>query len=155
MVHITVDNTLSYAGSVISQYLLKQISLPSPLRGLIEIAIFGGVFLAAGHISLGLSVPAMIVPVGPVVFAMMVCMMVSGVYRRDITNSIMNIYVHSAYGFLLASIVLLLIVGLLLPEYSDPKFVFFFLFFSFFVLNTIRPIVCGTDFMDGGGRRTN
>ena len=91
----------------------------------------------------------------PVVFMMMMAMVFSGVYRKDITNSIMNLYVHSAYGFVLASFIFLLMAHMLVPEYANFKFKFFFLFFSFFVLNTMRPLISGTDFMDGGGRRTN
>ncbi len=146
---------LSAAFSAVAEKAVKQISFPTALRALIEIAMFAGVFAAAGFISLGLSLGDMLTPMVPVIFVIMVASVASGVYRRDITNSIMNIYVHSAYGFLLASIGFLLTIGLFFPAFVDKKFIFFFLFFSFFVSNTVRPLISGTDFMDGGGRRTN
>ncbi len=139
----------------VSDKLLKQISFPSPLRALTEIGMFAGVFLAAGFISLGLGVRDMLAPMVPVILVIMLANVASGVYRRDITNSIMNIYVHSAYGFLLATIGFMVTIGLFFPAFADTKFIFFFLFFSFFVSNTVRPLISGTDFMDGGGRRTN
>jgi len=139
----------------VSDKLLKQISFPSPLRGLIEITMFAGVFAAAGYISLGLGVGEMLSPMVPVILVIMLTNVASGVYRRDITHSIMKIYVHSAYGFLLASIGFFITIGLFFPTFVDTKFIFFFLFFAFFVSNTVRPLISGTDFMDGGGRRTN
>jgi len=133
----------------------RQVSFPSPLRAVAEASMFAGVFVAAAKISLGIPVSQMLWPLVTVICIMMVSSVLSGVYRRDITNSIMNIYVHSAYGFFIATVVFLVCVALFMPLYSDSKFVFFFLFFAFFVLNTIRPLISGTDFMDGGGRRTN
>lgn len=135
--------------------LIRQVSFPSFMRALTESLLFSCVFLAAGYVSLGHSVHQMLAPMVPVVFMMMMAMVFSGVYRKDITNSIMNLYVHSAYGFMLASFIFLLMAHMLVPEYANFKFKFFFLFFSFFVLNTMRPLISGTDFMDGGGRRTN
>lgn len=139
----------------ITDRLWKQISFPSFLRALTEMCMFAGVFIAAGIISLGVGIVEMLVPMVPVILVIMLSNVASGVYRRDITNSIMNIYVHSAYGFLLASVGFLITIGLFFPTYADSKFIFFFLFFSFFVCNTVRPLISGTDFMDGGGRRTN
>lgn len=133
----------------------RQIRFPSFLRAVIESLLFCCVFLAAGYISLGHSVSAMLAPMVPVVFIMMISMVFSGVYREEITNSIMNLYVHSAYGFVLASISFVALISWVAPEYATGKFTFFFLFFSFFVTNTMRPLISGTDFMDGGGRRTN
>ncbi len=149
------NHYLSSTLQAVSVKLLKQISFPSPFRALIEIVMFAGVFAAAGYISLGLGLDDMLAPMVPVILVIMLASVASGVYRRDITNSIMNIYVHSAYGFLLASIGFFVTVGLFFPTFVDSKFVFFFLFFAFFVSNTVRPLISGTDFMDGGGRRTN
>jgi len=150
-----VNEFLSAVFSAVADKALKQISFPTALRAVIEIAMFAGVFMAAGFISLGLSFSAMLAPMVPVILITMLSSVASGVYRRDITNSIMNIYVHSAYGFLLASIGFLITIGLFFPAFVDKKFIFFFLFFTFFVSNTVRPLISGTDFMDGGGRRTN
>jgi hypothetical protein len=97
----------------------------------------------------------MLAPMVPVVFIMMMSMVFSGVYRKEITNSIMNLYWHSAYGFLLATVVFGASAHWIVPDYANLKFKFFFLFFAFFVINTMRPLISGTDFMDGGGRRTN
>ncbi len=139
----------------IAERLVRQISFPSPARAIAEIAMFAGVFAAAAYISLGVGVKEMLVPMVPVISVFMLASVASGVYRRDITNSIMNIYVHSAYGFFIASVGLLVVLALFYPNFADSKFIFFFLFFSFFVSNTVRPLISGTDFMDGGGRRTN
>jgi len=117
--------------------------------------MFMGVFIAAGYISLGFGVGDMLVPMVPVILVIMLANVVSGVYRRDITNSILNLYIHSAYGFFLASIGFLVTIALFFPAFVTTKFIFFFLFFAFFVSNTVRPLISGTDFMDGGGRRTN
>lgn len=155
MNHTRVNQYISAAANAVAEKVFKQISFPGPLRALIEIGMFAGVFVAAGYISLGLGVTSMLAPMVPVILVIMLSNVASGVYRRDITNSIMNIYVHSAYGFLLASIGFLITIGLFFPTYADSKFIFFFLFFAFFVSNTIRPLISGTDFMDGGGRRTN
>lgn len=134
---------------------IKQFSFPTPFRALIETCMFVGIFFAAGYISLGLSIQQMLVPMVPVTLVFMLASVSSGVYRRDITHSVLNIYIHSAYGFLLSVIGFLLLVVLFLPTFNNQKFIFFFLFFAFFVTNTIRPLISGTDFMDGGGRRTN
>lgn len=150
-----VNQYVSAAANSIAEKLTKQISFPSPLRALIEIGMFAGVFAASGFISLGLGISEMRAPMVPVILIIMLSSVVSGVYRRDITNSIMNIYVHSAYGFLIASIGFLITIALFFPAFVDSKFIFFFLFFTFFVSNTVRPLISGTDFMDGGGRRTN
>ncbi len=146
---------LAQIGTWVWQTMCRQLSLPSPLRALAEITMFSGVFLVAGKISLGVSLEQMLWPMLLIVGLMMLSMVVSGVYRSDITNSIMNIYVHSAFGFFISTILFLITVAVFLPDYSSNKFVFFFLFFSFFVTNTVRPLISGTDFMDGGGRRTN
>lgn len=135
--------------------LSRQVRFPTFMRALVESLLFCSVFLAAGYVSLGYSLPALLPPMVPVVFIMMISMVLSGVYRKEITDSIMNIYWHSAYGFVLGSIVFLVFVPLIGPEFSSLKFKFFFLFFAFFVINTVRPLISGTDFMDGGGRRTN
>ena len=125
------------------------------MRALVESLMFCCVFLAAGYVSLGYSVTAMLPPMVPVVLIMMLSMVFSGVYRKEITDSIMNVYWHSAYGFVLATVVFLAFVPMIGPEFASQKFKFFFLFFAFFVINTMRPVISGTDFMDGGGRRTN
>lgn len=150
-----VSQFISFISQSVSDKLLKQISFPSPLRAVIEIAMFSGVFAAAGYISLGFGLGEMLAPMVPVTLVIMLASVASGVYRDDITNSIMNIYVHSAYSFLLASVGFFITIGLFFPTFVDSKFIFFFLFFAFFVSNTIRPLISGTDFMDGGGRRTN
>ena len=135
---------------------VRQFRFPKFLRGLTEALIFCGIYLVAAEISLGLSLEAMLAPMVPVVLLMMFCMVASGVYREELNNSILNLYIHSIYGFFLASIGIILLTNFALPdEYAGPKFIFFFLFFAFFVMNTLRPIISGTDFMDGGGRRKN
>ena len=152
---LTRGNTLTGILQALAKIAGRQIKFPTFMKGLTESLIFCGVFLAAGYVSLGLDVRDMLVPMVPVVLVMMLCMAFSGVYRPEITNSIMNLYVHSAYGFVLGCVMFVITVKLVAPAYDTLKFEFFFLFFSFFVTNTLRPIISGTDFMDGGGRRNN
>lgn len=133
----------------------RQISFPSLRRGLAEFAMFSGVFIAASKVSLQLPYSEMLVPMLSIAALMLASMVASGVFREDITNCIINLYVHSAYGFLLAAILLLPTIALFLPSLLDSRFIFFFLFFAFFVTGALRPLISGTDFMDGGGRRIN
>jgi hypothetical protein len=141
--------------NIIAKAFIRQVRFPPISRALAEACIFGVIFLVAGHISLGLKVQEMLSPMVLFVFIMMISMVMSGVYRNEITNSIMNLYVHSAYGFVLASILCVATVNLLEPRFANVKFEFFFLFSAFFVFNTVSPLFSGTDFMDGGGRRVN
>ena len=138
-----------------SRIAFRQVKFPSFMRGVTESLIFCSVFLASGYVSLGLGITAMLVPMVPIVLIMMLSMVFSGVYRPEVSNSIMHLYIRSAYGYVLGSVLFVITVHLLMPEYATLKFEFFFLFSSFFVMNTVRPIISGTDFMDGGGRRTN
>lgn len=149
------SRSVSGAWQTTSKVVIRQVKFPSLIRAFTESLLFSITFLSAGYVSLGLRLTEMLVPMVPVVFIMMLSMVFSGVYRPEITNSIMNLYIHSAYGYVLASVMFILSVPLIAPEYATLKFEFFFLFFSFFVINTMRPIISGTDFMDGGGRRTN
>jgi len=141
--------------SVLVSTVLRQFSLPTLTRGAAEIAMFSGVFVAASKISLDMPYNQMFSPLVIIVSLMMITMIASGVFREDITNCIMNLYMHSAYGFMLAAMLLLPTIVLFLPQLLDPRFIFFFLFFAFFVTGALRPLISGTDFMDGGGRRIN
>lgn len=134
---------------------VRQFALPTLSRGLAEVAMFSAVFVAASKISLDMPYYQMFAPMMVIVALMMFTMIASGVFRSDITNCIMNLYMHSAYGFVLAAVLLLPTIVFFLPQLLDPRFIFFFLFFAFFVTGALRPIISGTDFMDGGGRRIN
>ena len=149
------SNSVATAMQRLPRVLIRQVRFPTAIRALTESLIFGAVFLAAGYVSLGAPLVHILVPMVPVVFVMMLAMTLSGVYRPEITNMIVNLYVHSAYGFVLGAIMFIITMPLIAPEFATAKFEFFFLFFSFFVINTMRPIISGTDFMDGGGRRGN
>ena len=149
------SDSVTTAMQQFSRVLMRQIKFPTAMRALVESLLFCAVFLAAGYVSLGVPLGHILVPMVPIVLLMMLAMTLSGVYRPEITNSIMNLYVHSAYGFILGAIMFIITMPLIAPELATAKFEFFFLFFSFFVINTMRPIISGTDFMDGGGRRVN
>jgi len=151
----TSDVSMQSFASAAAAMFIRQLRFPTFVRAVTEALIFCCVFLAAGFVSLGHSVSAMLVPMVPVVFIMMISMVMSGVYRQEITHSIVNLYLHTAYGFLIASLIFVLTAKWVVPDYANFKFEFFFLFFAFFVTNTLRPLISGTDFMDGGGRRTN
>lgn len=134
---------------------LRQIRFPTLLRGIFEGAVLGCVFLAAGHSVLGIAVRDLLSPMVPSVVLVLLSLVLSGVYRTDITNSIMNIYVHAAYGFVLYAIAFVPLVLMTIPELANGRFLFFFLFFAFFAFSTVSPLMSGTDFLDGGGRRKN
>ena len=139
----------------LSQRLLRQLRFPSFTRGVTEALLFALVFLAAGHVSLGYGVAEMLEPMVPVVLLMMICMVCSGVYRDDITHSMINVYFHTLYGFILAAAALMVFIAWLAPAFGHFKFIVCFLFFGFFLISTMRPLISGTDFNDGGGRRIN
>jgi len=149
------DSTVAVSTRALTRTLLRQVRFPSLSRCLAEVAMLSGLFLATGHISLGHGLVEMLVPMVPVVLVMMLCSVASGVYRSEITNSILNIYKHTAYGFALGAVGFGIMVSWFAPEYADGRFVFLFLLATFFVTNTVRPLISGTDFMDGGGRRGN
>lgn len=142
-------------GMLLTRVALRQFRFPRAMTGIFEALTIATVFVVAGIVSLGVPVKSMLGPMVPVVLMMMFCMVASGVYREEINHSIGNLYVHSLYGFLLAAVCFKIVVLFLPAEYSSMKFHFFFLFFAFFVTNTVRPLLSGTDFMDGGGRRGN
>lgn len=144
-----------HSGAFLTRTAIRQFRFPRVMPGIFEALTLASVFIVAGIFSLGVPVKSMLGPMVPVVLMMMSCMVASGVYREEINHSIGNLYLHSFYGFVLAALGFRIVVLFLPPEYSSLKFYFFFLFFGFFVLNTIRPLLSGTDFMDGGGRRVN
>lgn len=151
-------NGLAYTRDLarsLTRKVVRQFRFPQLLRGAVEVLTLSSVFLVAGIVSLGTPLVQMLGPMVPVVCMMMFCMVASGVYRSEINNSIASLYVHSLYGFALATAGFLMITNWLPLEYSSGKFIFFFLFFAFFATNTIRPLISGTDFRDGGGRRKN
>jgi len=128
------DSVSPVPGLALARFLartaMRQFRFPRFLRGVVELLMLSGVFLIAGIISLGSPVAHMLGPMVPVVFMMMLCMVASGVYRTEINNSILRQYLHSLYGFALATGGFMLITHWLPQEYSSPKFVFFFLFFT-------------------------
>ncbi|MBX2839589.1 MAG: hypothetical protein KTR35_22220 [Gammaproteobacteria bacterium] len=147
--------TDSWNRETLLQRFFRQFSLPKLAQGAVECAMFGCVFLAAAFVSLDFGIQQMLPGLVPLVLIMMISMVMSGVYRRDIMHDIMNVYIHSLYGFVLAVLPILIYLHVFMPRFLDEKFIFFFLFFAFFVTGTLRPLTSGTDFMDGGGRRIN
>lgn len=143
------------SGALITRTAIRQFRFPRIMPGIFEALTLASVFIVAGIFSLGVPIKSMLGPMVPVVLMMMSCMVASGVYREEINHSIGNLYLHSFYGFVLAAFCFRVVVMFLPADYSSMKFYFFFLFFGFFVSNTIRPLLIGTDFMDGGGRRGN
>ena len=133
----------------------QQFSLPGLTRGVVEALLFAAIFATAASFSLGLAVIDYAGTMAIVVFVMLACMVASGVYRDDISEDIAKVYLHSGYGYLLAMACFLMLMPVLPEVYSRPKFVFFFLFLSFFAISTLRPVICGTSFINGGGRRHN
>ncbi len=149
------SSELASSAQSVGECLVRQIRFPTIAQGVIETAVVALVFLSAGYVSLGEGIGVLLSPMVPVVFVIMACNVASGVYRKEIRNCITNMYVHSSYGFVLSVVAFVATLWVVEPAYLTAKFVFFFLFFGFFVTNTVRSLTSGTDFMDGGGRRGN
>lgn len=137
----------------VSRRLVRQFRLPSPARFVIEASLIAGLFMACVWMSGDAWVSATYEPMIWVTAVMMVAMTASGVYRREIWNSVENIYLHGAYGFVIAGSAALITLSQVAPRLLQGKFAFLFLFLTFFALNTIRPLLSGSEITNGGGRR--
>ena len=133
--------------------LLRQFSFPTPMRGAVEALVVSAVYLAAGIVALDVPFRTLLGPLVPVVLAMMLSSVASGVYRPEIRDRISNVFIHSTYGFALGAVAIVVTLSVVAPELLTLRFVSFFLFFGFFVINTVRPLLCGFDLDDRGGRR--
>ena len=133
--------------------LLRQFSVPTPMRGLVEAVVVAAVYLAAGTVALDVPFETLLGPLVPVVLAMMLSSVASGVYRPEIRDRIGNVLLHSTYGFALGAGAIVMTLAVVAPELLTLRFVFFFLFFGFFVINTVRPLLCGIDLDERSGRR--
>ena len=145
--------TASVAGQALPSLLLRQFRFPTPVRGAVEAVAVTAVYLAAGTVALDVPFRALLGPLVPVVLAMMLSSVASGVYRPEIRDRIGNVFAHSTYGFALGAVAIVATLAAVAPELLTLRFVFFFLFFGFFVVNTIRPLLCGIDLDDRNGRR--
>ena len=144
--------TVSAAQSL-STTLLRQFRFPTPMRGAVEALVVAAVYLAAGTVALDVPFRDLLGPLVPVVIAMMLSSVASGVYRPEIRNRIANVFAHSTYGFALGAVAIVVTLAVVAPELLTLRFVFFFLFFGFFVVNTLRPLLCGLDPDERSGRR--
>ena len=151
MLNRTFD--LAAAGQSLSARLLRQFSFPTPMRGAVEALVVAAIYLAAGTVALDVPFRELLGPLVPVVLAMMLSSVASGVYRPEVRDRISNVFVHSTYGFALGAAAIVVTLALVAPGLLTLKFVSFFLFFGFFVLNTLRPLLCGMDLEERGGRR--
>ncbi len=133
--------------------LLRQFAAPTPVRALVEALVVAAVFVAAGSVALDAPLVELLGPLVPVVLAMMLASIASGVYRPEIGNRISKVFIHSTYGFVLGAAAVIATLFVVAPQMLTVRFVGFFLFFGFFVMNTVRPLLCGTDLNDRGGRR--
>ena len=132
---------------------VRQFSFPTPMRGAVEAVAVAAVYLAAGTVALDVAFRELLGPLVPVVLAMMLSSVASGVYRPEIRERVDNVFLHSTYGFALGAVAIVVTLSIAAPELLTLRFVFFFLFFGFFVFNTLRPLLCGFDLDDRGGRR--
>lgn len=147
--------TESIYDGTLPKRLFRKVSFPNVAQAVVECLMFGCVFLAAAYVSLDFGIQQMLPGLVPLVVIMMASMVISGVYRAELTSNIMKVYFHSLYGFGIALLLILLFLNIFMPQFVDTKFIVFFVFFAFFVTGTVRPLISGTDFMDGGGRRIN
>ena len=150
-----LSRTLSSASAVqlLPALVLRQFSVPPPVRGAVEALVVSAVYLAAGAVALDVPFRELLGPLVPVVLAMMLASVASGVYRPEIRERIGNVLLHSTYGFALGAVGLVATLAVVAPELLTLRFVSFFLFFGFFVLNTVRPLLCGFDADERSGRR--
>ncbi len=119
----------------------QQITLPSPAMAIMEVVLFCSVFLATGAFGLNATLVSMIFPMTTFVIIIMFGMIVSGVYRADISRSIVQLYQRTVIGYLIAGVALFFLATLSVSQYYDAKFLGFVLIFSFCVVSTIRPLI--------------
>ncbi len=132
----------------------RQVTLPSIAIGLLEVFIFCGVFLVTGIIGLNSAFLSLILPMFVFAAVMMGSMVLTGVYRSDISRSIIHLHQRTAIGYAIAAIGLLILAALSSSDYFDMKFLAIVLLFSFFVVSTIRPVIVeGRVFKQEGDRR--
>ena len=130
----------------------KQISLPAPAVGVLEMLILTCVFLSTAAVGLKTGIESIIIPLLTFVFFMMIGMVMSGVYRSDVARSIIRSYQRTVIGYLIAAIGLYMIATMTASQYFDVRFIGFVLFFSFCVISTIRPLIKEVTHPDGDRR---
>jgi flagellar biosynthesis component FlhA len=82
--------------------------------------------------------------VGPMLLfcaVMMLSMVLSGVYRADVANSVVRLYGRTVVAYAIASGVMFALALIVNSENFSPRFLAIALAFSFFVLNTFRPVI--------------
>ncbi len=131
----------------------RQVTFPSFSTGLLEVIIFGSVFLVTGSIGLDSGISAMILPMIVFSAVMLTSMVLTGVYRSDISRSIVSLYQRTAVGYVIAALGLVVLALLTTSEYFDLRFSGFVLLFSFFVVSTIRPVIVESISTDECDRR--
>lgn len=131
----------------------RQVTFPSFSTGILEVIIFSSVFLVTGSIGLDSGLSSMILPM--IIFSgvMMTSMVLTGVYRSDISRSIVQLYQRTAVGYIIAGAGMVLLAVLTTSEYFDLRFSGFVLLFSFFVVSTIRPVIVDSISTAEGDRR--
>lgn len=127
----------------------------SLLKVSVEAVLFAAVFIVTAAYMLSVPLEQMVGPMIAVVCMMISCMIVSGVYQPDTAQSVLTVFKRSVYGFLLSVVGLIALLNILPDVYSTGRFVFFFLFILFFVTNTVRPLLYGTEFSEPAYRRQN
>ncbi|MDO6462275.1 hypothetical protein Q4485_16315 [Granulosicoccaceae sp. 1_MG-2023] len=119
----------------------RQIAMPSVSTGVLEVSIFCIAFLATGVIGLHRTVPSLILPMVLFAAVMMISMIVTGVYRDDISHSIVRLYKRTALGYGIGAAGMLIFVLVSTSELFTLHFVGFVLMFSFFMVSTVRPVI--------------
>jgi len=153
IVTTSLASLYSSAAPRFARCLIRQFRLPTFTRFLFEAFVIGGLFIASVWMCGEVTVSVAMVPMVVVTLVMMMAMIASGIYRREIWASVGNLYVHSAYGFVIAGSAALFTLSRLAPELLEGNFAFLFLLLTFFALNTVRPLVSGGELTTGVGRR--
>lgn len=131
----------------------RQVTFPTFSTGILEVVIFSSVFLVTGSIGLDSGISSMILPMIVFSAVMMTSMVLTGVYRSDISRSIVRLYQRTAVGYVIAALGLVVLALLTTSEYFDLRFSGFVLLFSFFVVSTIRPVIVDSISTDDDDRR--
>lgn len=122
----------------------RQIALPTVSTAVLEVGIFCAAFLTTGSIGLNRTVGSMLLPMMLFACIMMISMIVTGVYREDISRSIIRLHKRTAIGYSIAALGMLFMTLWSASDLFSVHFLGFVLLFSFFIVGTVRPVIVDT-----------
>lgn len=130
-----------------------QIALPSISTAVLEVGIFCAAYLTTGVIGLDRTIGSLLLPMFLFAAVMMGSMIITGVYREDISRSIVRLHKRTAIGYGIAALGMSLLTLASASELFTVHFLGFVLLFSFFIVGTIRPVIVDNVSMSSLDRR--